>query len=781
MLAFALMQVLAVTVLGIFLFHQAARAEMSAQTSIANNLMALAEPHVISLLEKRDTQGIKQYLNSLIKNTAIAGVYVTNPPGTLTHELGQNDAPPNFLTQFILSDQDSNLVVESQLFQDNISKGLLKFTLSSAPINASLSNVLINNAILLLAMLLLSLSVTYKIISSFTTPLQRLVDIAANIGRGDWQQHISTPKTGYQEIGDLGNALSESTRLMAEQINNLEHTQDKLLTSEQQLRSLVNNMREALFELDKDGQISFLNPAWQLLTGYNTTDSFGKKFSDFLPNQSDREMFSQDNLGNLDLNNCELHIRSAGSKPIRVELDAHSTFDHHSQLIGVVGRFQDISERFELAQTLEQHRRQLYRISITDELTNLYNRRHFEKIMAQKLPQLLQHNQSLCLALIDIDGFKFINDTYGHPVGDQVLKTLATLLHSMKRDDDTVARLAGDEFAVLFADTDAETARGLCEKIIDSISNTRVRLTVGHLQLRASIGMSISPFHGTTVQDLTGAADVALYQAKRRKRGHLEVLSTDISQGIMEVFSRGFELRNALTEGDIVPTFQPINDLRSGQPIAYEVLSVMRRGETLITASQFIKVAEDLGLVREIDLSVINQALQIAPPDVELFLNISLNSFNDENFATELLQLVKPACALGRPITIEITERETISLTDSLLADIKALRDAGCKLALDDFGQGYSTYNYLRVFRPEYLKIDGSFVEKILNSREDRIIIESVHELAKSFGAISIAESIEDETILEAVVDMGVHCGQGYFYARPDVAEKVFASSVDVA
>ena len=160
---------------------------------------------------------------------------------------------------------------------------------------------------------------------------------------------------------------------------------------------------------------------------------------------------------------------------------------------------------------------------------------------------------------------------------------------------------------------------------------------------------------------------------------------------------------------------------------------------------------------------------------------VSLNSFNDENFANDLLQLVKPACASGRPITIEITERETISLTDLLLSDIKALRDAGCKLALDDFGQGYSTYNYLRVFRPEYLKIDGSFVEKILNSQEDRIIIESVHALAKSFGAISIAESIEDETILNAMIEMGVDCGQGYFYARPNVAEKVFSSSVDVA
>jgi predicted signal transduction protein with EAL and GGDEF domain len=348
------------------------------------------------------------------------------------------------------------------------------------------------------------------------------------------------------------------------------------------------------------------------------------------------------------------------------------------------------------------------------------------------------------------------------------------MLRTMVRHNDTVARLAGDEFALIIYDTDINEAKKITEALLESINKTQVRLTVGHLQLRASVGMSIAPVHGQTVQELIGAADVALYHAKRRRRGHVEVLSTDISQGIMEVFSRGFELRNAIEAGDIVPTFQPITDLRNGKPMAYEVLANMQRGNLFMPASQFIKVAEDLGLVREIDLHVIGKALQLAPKDIELFMNINLTSFYDKNFLTELSLLLRPACLEGRQITIEITERETLTLNDALLNDIQQLRDLGCKIALDDFGQGYSTYNYLRRFRPEYLKIDGSYIEGILEQGDNRTIIEHIHALSTSFGAISIAESIENEAIRDAVLALGIHCGQGYHYGKPAAADKLF-------
>ena len=772
--SFALMQILAVSLLGFFLVYQAAQTEIENQHSLARNLMALAEPNVQRMISSHHANGLKQYLDNLITNTAVAGVFVSNPTGTLIYSLDQNEPQANILTRLFVDKNELNVVLGSELFEKGISQGRFEIKLSSQPISERLNSIFINSLVTLVGLLFLTLLITYWTISRFTAPLKRLVKIAKHLGRGDWQQHIVTPKTPYQEIQTLGNALTEGARLMAAQINNLENTQEKLLSNEQQLRSLVDNMREVLFELDERGDISFLNPAWQQITGYNTSDSFGKNFAHFLIDDEDKELFLLENLERLDISNHEMEIHSAKGHTIRIEVDAHTTFTPHGKIIGIVGRFQDISERFELGKTLEEHRHQLYQVSITDELTGLYNRRHFEKVLAQKLPESLEENRSLCLALIDIDGFKFINDTYGHPVGDKVLKTIANLLRSMVRPNDMVARLAGDEFALLLSNTEIEDAREICTTLLKSINGTRVRLTVGHLQLRASIGISIAPFHGSTVQELIGAGDVALYHAKRRRRGHVEVLSTDLSQGIMEVFSRGFELRNAIENGDIEATFQPITELTTGKAMAYEVLANMRRGDVMLPASQFIMVAEDLGLVREIDLCVISKALQQAPAHIELFLNISLLSFHDHNFGGDLLRLLEPACQAGRPITIEITERETVNLSERILADIQSLRDIGCKLALDDFGQGYSTFSYLRIFRPEYLKIDGSFIEKIINSETDHTIIKHIHALAQSFGAVSIAESLENEDIRQAVMKLGIHCGQGYHYGRPQTADKAF-------
>jgi diguanylate cyclase (GGDEF)-like protein/PAS domain S-box-containing protein len=780
-LAFATMQILAVLLLGVFIMQQAASTQLEAQRSLARNMMTLAEPNVLGMLTRRDSRGLKNYLDTLIHDTAIAGVFVSDRIGTMIYSLKQQEEGPGLLTRLFVGEEDASIVLESDLLENGISKGMLEIRLSTTPINNRLNTILINNLILLFGLLAVSLIITYRIISGFTAPLKQLVRIAAHLGAGDSLQVPPTTSSDYREISELGDALQESARLMSAQIADLQHTQERLRSNEQQLRTLVNNMREVLFELDDIGNICFLNPAWQQITGYKPDESIGKPFYSLLPEKEHHEMFLPANLRNLDIRNHELEIMAADDKRIRVELDAYATFDEEENLSGIVGHFQDISERYELGKTLREHQEELYRMSITDDLTGLYNRRHFEHLLNEKLSLSLQQDKSICLALLDVDGFKFINDTYGHPVGDKVLKTVANMLRTMMRHNDTVARLAGDEFALLIYDTDINEAKKITEALLESINKTRVRLTVGHLQLRASVGMSVAPIHGQTVQELIGAADVALYHAKRRRRGHVEVLSTDISQGIMEVFSRGFELRNAIEAGDIVPTFQPITELHTGKPMAYEVLANMKRGNLFVPASQFIKVAEDLGLVREIDLHVIGKALQLAPKNVELFMNINLTSFYDENFVHELARLLRPACLEGRQVTIEITERETLAMNDTLFKDIQQLRDLGCKIALDDFGQGYSTYNYLRRFRPEYLKIDGSYIEGILEGGDDLTIIKHIHALSTSFGAISIAESIENEAIRDAVLELGIHCGQGYHYGKPAPADKLFPASASAA
>ena len=235
----------------------------------------------------------------------------------------------------------------------------------------------------------------------------------------------------------------------------------------------------------------------------------------------------------------------------------------------------------------------------------------------------------------------------------------------------------------------------------------------------------------------------------------------------MSIFSQGFQLRHALEQGNLMPAFQPICDIATGEPIAYEALARMQHGGATIKAGDFITVAEELGLTREIDLHIIEQALALAPMGYGLFLNLDPSSFNDRAFVTQLGELIGPACATGRSITIEITERENVTITDTLVADIQSLRRLGCKLALDDFGSGYSTYHFLNLFRPEYLKIEGAFVRGMLSNESDRKIVSHIHELASSFGIETIAESVENEATRKALLAMGIRNAQGWHLGHP--------------
>jgi len=779
-LAFVIIQIMLVTVLGVLMLVRSAENELQIQQASTQNILSTAEPNVIRLLQEGNALELKAYIDNLATNPNIAGIYVSNTNGNISYFVSNNDEKPGFFLRRIMASSDEKLTTLIRSLDVNGKQiGLLEIKANYRTINQTLQTLFLSNLLLLAGLLVINIAIIYWLVSGFTLPLKQLVRVARSLGKPGIENDNLLPGSSYREIQELGHALTESSHLMQEQISNLEHTQARLASSENQLRTLVNNMHEALFELDNRGNICFLNPTWKTITGHNTSTSFGQPFSRFIHGDEQKKLFQQSNLPNLDLKSHQIQIITSSEQTVWIELDARATFNEKHELTGIVGRFQDIQMRVELTESLQRHQEELYKLSVTDSLTGLYNRRHFDEILNKKLPQALENKTPLCLALIDIDGFKFINDTYGHITGDNVLKTVSELLLGLVRPTDTIARLAGDEFALILYNADINAAQKITESLLQAINQTHVKLTIGSLKLQASIGVAVAPIHGQSVQDLIGAADVALYQAKKRNRGKVEVLSTDISQGIMEVFSRGFELRTALERNDIVPTFQPIMDLETGKPLAYEVLANMKRGDAYITASEFIKVAEELGLVRDIDLAVIGQALNTSPNEVELFMNISLPSFNDKNFAKELQKLIIPAREKGRPITIEITERASHPLNDSLLQDIESLRDLGCKLALDDFGHGYSTYTYLKTFRPEYLKIEGSFVQGITDNSSDHMIVSHIHELATAFGAITIAENIENVSLEEAAREIGVNCTQGYYYGRPAIAQNVFNKEDD--
>ena len=748
--------------------RQAAHTHLETQQQLAQNLMVFVEPAVRGLVTNYDVTGLDNYMQKIAADPAIASIRIVDEGGgSLLYQHQGNAEPASWMSRILAGVSGASPLLISEINVNGAKVGRIEAVLSYAPLNQSVRRVIVVGSTLTAIVLAVAFLLAYLLLTRFTAPLRPLMEWAREFAHGNWHPRVKLIESGSREIQELNQAFADGSATMRHYIQSLEETRELLEYSETRLRKLVNSMHEILFELDADGRIIFLNPAWQALTGFAADDSLGKSFSDFLLGEDAIRDFEANALPRLHEKNREISLRSADGKHLWMSLDADAQTDSAGNFTGIIGTFSDITRSVELNHLLSRYQDELYHLSVTDPLTGLYNRRHFDSQLEVILSDHLPKNMPVCLLLIDLDGFKFINDTYGHPFGDEVLRTTAQLLKQQVRRNDYIARLAGDEFAMVLKNTDIENATRIAQKLHDRISDTRIPLPVGHMQLQSSMGVAEAPTHAANAQDLVSAADVALYHSKRGGRNRIEVLSPDISKAVMSIFSQGFQLRNAIEQGHIHPAFQPICNLKNGQPMAYEVLARMRVNGLVIQAKDFITVAEELGLTREVDLHVIGQALLLTPPEHALFLNVDISSFNDKEFVQDLSQLLKPACAEGRSITIEITERETIPLSDGLHQDIQTLRAFGCKLALDDFGSGYSTYNFLNQFRPDYLKIEGSFVRGMLQNEADRKIVTHIHELACSFGMQTIAESVEDAATEHALQEIGICNAQGLSYGAP--------------
>ncbi len=766
----ALMTFAAFTAL-IYLAARFANYQAQAQAQAGRGLAKLEQPALNGLIEANDRSGINKVLRKIAGAPGIAEAQITGNDGAVLYRQGHHPQSLSWPIRLTTGAGGERTVMVG-LKLPGQQHGGLHLSLSNRTLNEGVFRLILNSILFLGALLGTTLAITYSLLKRFTAPLKPLTEMARQVSRGNWTPKVKLIESRSRELQELNQAFADSSAAMRHYIRNLEETRELLEHSENRLRTLVNGMHEILFELDRDGNISFLNPAWEVLTGFKTEDTVGRPFADFVMEKKVAADFAPQNLAGMHEKNREICLRSAAGKRLWVHLDADAQHDSSGRFTGVIGTLGDITQGVELNRLLTKYQDDLYYLSVTDPLTGLYNRRHFDTQLEAILAEYLPKNQSVCLLIVDLDGFKFINDTYGHPAGDDALRAISGLLKKTIRRNDYVARLAGDEFAMVLKNTSVADATNIALKLHSAINGTYIDLPVGHIQLQCSIGVAEAPTHGQKAQDLVSAADVALYHSKRRGRNRVEVLSPDISRALMSIFSQGFQLRNALEQGNLMPAFQPICDIRTGKPIAYEALARMQHGGSTIKAGDFIAVAEELGLTREIDLHIIEQALRLAPVGYGLFLNLDPSSFNDRGFVTQLEELVGPACRSGKPIVIEITERENVTITDTLLADIQALRRLGCKLALDDFGSGYSTYHFLNLFRPEYLKIEGAFVRGMLDHEADRKIVEHIHELAVSFGIETIAESVENEDTRNALLQMGIRNAQGWHLGLPQILHK---------
>jgi diguanylate cyclase (GGDEF)-like protein len=433
-----------------------------------------------------------------------------------------------------------------------------------------------------------------------------------------------------------------------------------------------------------------------------------------------------------------------------------------STLLNVVGS----------VKAIYKYTRDLEYYATRDPLTDLFNQRVFWELSAYEIGRAQRHGYEFGLLLIDLDNFKLVNDNYGHAVGDTYLQRFARQVQSALRDGDILARYGGDEFVALLPEADAESVVMVAERVRQAIEALEITTPEGvRLRGTASIGLAVFPDHADNAKDLLLFADNMMFRAKAAGKDRVAVpTADDVVSVFRDITQKSVMVLEAIEARRVVPFFQPILDVETRKIVAYEVLSRIELDGEIIRADQFVEIAEKIGVIHRLDMLVLEQALgklAACGHPGEIFINLSPRALVFNEFARDLRALIARSGISPKNIVFEITERDTVknlSLLERFLNDLKA---DGFKLAIDDFGSGFSSFHYLRRFPIDYLKIEGDFIANMLNSDKDRTFVTSIRSLAREMGITVVAEYVESAEVLDELVNLEVQRAQGYYIGRP--------------
>jgi diguanylate cyclase (GGDEF)-like protein/PAS domain S-box-containing protein len=551
--------------------------------------------------------------------------------------------------------------------------------------------------------------------------------------------------------------------------------EEALFVEKERAQVTLNSIGDAVICTDIVGNISFLNLVAEKMTGWSSHEAVGRAMAEVLqivdstshetiPNPMERAV-EQDRTVHLPLN-CLL-IRRDGFE-IPIEDSVSPIHDREGQATGAVIVFRDVS----VAQAMTL---QMTHTAQHDFLTALPNRILLNDRVSQAITSAPRHMKKVAVLFLDLDGFKHINDSLGHPIGDKLLQSVAGRLVGCVRDSDTVSRQGGDEFVVLLSEVDepedaAITARRMLQTVAEAHSIDR-----HDLHVTASIGLSVYPDDGLDAETLIKNADTAMYQAKENGRQSYQFFKPAMNVRAVERQFIEEGLRRALERQEFALHYQPKINLRTGEITGAEALIRWThpiRGA--VSPAQFIPVAEDCGLILPIGNWVLHEACKQAQAWLDaglrlgtMAVNISAMEFRDEHFLEGVFAILKNTGLDPRFLELELTESVLMKHAESTESILKTLRARGVQLAVDDFGTGYSSLSYLRKFPIDALKIDQSFVRQITTAPDETSIVTAVISMGRNLKLRVVAEGVETQ---EELVFLQTHqCdeAQGYYFSRP--------------
>lgn len=597
---------------------------------------------------------------------------------------------------------------------------------------------------------------------------------------------------------------SEAKELFLTRLATLGHgilQRRKVENERRRLEGILSSVGDGVYGVDPQGRIQFINPAARTLLGLDQKESFNNRsahklfhyaFEDGAPMEPDACFLSQCYSSGGQISGWQTVFWHQAGRAVPVECTAFPLqIDGERQ--GSVVAFRDISARKLLEEELRWQ-------ATHDALTKLLNRAYFETELEQEVHRLKRSDHISALLFVDLDRFKYINDTAGHAAGDQLLIDVAHKLRGRLRLSDTLARIGGDEYAIILRNIKREDVYAAADQFRKVLIAAPFSYGGHQFKVSATVGVCVMDEDTSSAGAAMANADIACKVAKNRGRDGTHIFSPEADEKAALNVEAGWSVRlqEALRTDAFELHFQPIMPLGDvdgaalpqgegevwaqnnpglhGRQPEYEVLLRLRdQAGLLVAPDAFLPTAERFNMMTEIDRWVINRALKTIADqrrrgrDMTLSINLSAQSFNEGSLSQYVADKLREHGIDGKAITFEVSESRAVNNLDAAQRLISELRRLGCRFALDDFGSGFCSFSHLKNLAVDRLKIDGSFVREVTTDPIDLAVVSAINDIAHSLGKETVAECVDDVAVLKALLDCGIDNVQGYYVCRPQL------------
>ena len=587
-------------------------------------------------------------------------------------------------------------------------------------------------------------------------------------------QAVGEKEHAHEHVAELAAVDVELLRRMADHERELDEprvAEPESEAAQTRFETAFTSAPIGMALVDMDGRWLQVNDALCRITGHTRSEFLATTLRAIThPDDVDRDADVMRDLLDGKVPSCQIEkrYRHVWGHYLWVLLTVSLVRDDQGRPSYVVAQVQDISERKELAARLEY-------LLDHDFLTGLFNRRRFQLEINHEAERVARYGGDGAVLMIDLDNFKDVNDAFGHKAGDDLLKGVAGALRNRIRQTDVVARVGGDEFAMLLPEADADRAQIVADTIVKTLNRQVAVLGEQSIHVTASVGVSL--FGGRSAAEVLEFADAAMYEAKQAGRNRVAVhrpgehRREHVSARLVEAEM----IRGAVEEGRLLLYGQPILDLKRNEVNQYELLLRLRAdgSDEPLSPSSFLYVAERFGLIQQFDGWVARKGIALiaeharAGRRLVLHVNLSGKSIGDPRVAALIEDAIDGAGIDPACLVFELTETAAIANIEEAKAFAHRLRARGCRLALDDFGAGFGSFYYLKTLPFDYFKIDGDFIRDFVGSPMDQLVVRAIVGIAQGMGKKTIAEFVSDDETACLLEKHGVDFAQGYHIGRP--------------